>query len=96
MRLQLFDDVGKLYELNKVDHKIIIKENIVQKATDCHLRPNKQAKNRKKCPVCISNDKLKKYEGTIFSMTQRTTNYEEMSLQGSWKPTLQEIIFKCK
>lgn len=74
---------------------ISIKENIVQKATACHLRPNKM-KNRKTCPLCISNNQLKKYEGTLFSMTQRKKEFEQMALKGSWKPTLQELIFKCK
>lgn len=94
--MTLLDSVKMLYELEDLPcRQILIKEHVVQKATNCHLRPNKNAKDIKKCPVCISNDSLKKYEGTLYHMTKRTKNFEEMSLQGSWKPTLQELIFRC-
>lgn len=90
-RRDLFEAIDALYEEHVVPNRIItIKEHIVQKVTDCHLRPNKKAKITKKCPVCISNEKLQIYEGILFDMVQR----KEMSLQGSWKPTVQELIFR--
>lgn len=97
LRNKLFEAVKQLYE-ESVSHnnKILIKDTIVQRATFCHLRPNKKVKATKKCPVCISNDRLKAYECKLFNMVQRSKHFEEMSLQGSWKPTLEELIFKCK
>lgn len=94
--MALFDSITVLYDEHVFPtRRILIKENIVRTATDCHLRPNKKAKNKKMCPVCISNNQLKTYEGTLFNMVQRTKNFEEMSLQGCWKPTLQELTFRC-
>lgn len=96
MRITLIDSIKVLYDDQVLpSSKILIKESVVHMATDCHLRPNKNIKNKKICPVCISNKHLKHYEGTLFDMIQRTKNFEEMSLKGSWKPTIQELTFRC-
>lgn len=96
LRAKLFVTVDQLYEISS-NSQIVIKANVIEDATNCHLRPTKKDKSRKTgCCVCISNKHLKMYEGTLFSMTQRTKNFEEMSLKGSWKPTFQELTFKCK
>ncbi|KAJ3664999.1 hypothetical protein Zmor_000523 [Zophobas morio] len=77
------------------EFQIIVSDELVQKATDCHLRPQKKSKSsKKKCPVCVANDHLKAYEFELFFMGKRTTNFEDMSLKGSWKPTPQELIFR--
>ncbi|XP_008201431.1 E3 ubiquitin-protein ligase SHPRH isoform X2 [Tribolium castaneum] len=76
------------------EFKIIIAQELVQKATDCHLRPQKKSKSRKKCPVCVANDHLKAYELKLFAMSKRTETFVDMSLKGSWKPTPEELIFK--
>lgn len=97
LRLALFESINELYKQQiSTIPKISIKDNIVQKAAMCHLRPNKKMKNRKICPLCISNSQLKKYEGKLYGILQRKKDFEGMSLQGSWKPTLQELILKCK
>lgn len=93
--MKLVDSIEKLYEISP-SCRILIKDHVVQKATNCHLRPNKKDKSRKNCLVCVSNNHLKKYEGTLFNMTNRTENFTEMSLQGSWKPTFQELILRGK
>lgn len=95
LRVKLFDAIDKLYELSSNDN-ILIKAHVVEKATNCHLRPSKKDKMKNTCLVCISNSHLKKYEGTLFNMSHRTKTFEEMSLKGSWKPTFQELTLKGK
>ncbi|XP_044258765.1 E3 ubiquitin-protein ligase SHPRH [Tribolium madens] len=95
LRETTIDVVNNLYTHCPDDEfKIIISQELVQKATDCHLRPQKKSKSKKKCPVCVANDHLKAYELKLFAMSKRTQNFEDMSLKGSWKPTPEELIFK--
>lgn len=95
LRVKLFEAIDKLYTISP-NSNILIKDHVVEKATSCHLRPSKKDKIKNNCSVCISNSHLKKYEGTLFNMSHRTKNFEEMSLQGSWKPTFQELTLKGK
>jgi E3 ubiquitin-protein ligase SHPRH len=97
LREKTIDVVNNLYTHCPQDEfQIVIAQELVEKATDCHLRPQKKSKSKKKCEVCVANDHLKSYEFKLFSMSKRTANFEEMSLKGSWKPTTEELIFKCK
>ncbi|XP_028150030.1 E3 ubiquitin-protein ligase SHPRH isoform X2 [Diabrotica virgifera virgifera] len=96
LREELFSAVTNLYEYNPDSiHKIVIERSLVTKAMNCHLRPQKKReKSTKKCPVCVSNNCLKRYELKLFNMTQRTETFEEMSLKGDWKPTYPEIVMQ--
>ncbi|RZC37273.1 E3 ubiquitin-protein ligase SHPRH [Asbolus verrucosus] len=95
LRQSSIDIVNDLYTHCPDDEfKIVIAQELVQTATDCHLRPQKKARSKKKCPMCVANDHLKSYELKLFSMTKRTKHFEEMSLKGSWKPTTEELTFK--
>ncbi|XP_044756394.1 E3 ubiquitin-protein ligase SHPRH [Coccinella septempunctata] len=96
-RAELINTINGLFTCKEnEEYKIIIDHIIVRKATDCHLRPDEMdiGRRRKKCPLCSAEDFLKKYEFKIFQMTKRTVTFEDMSLQGSWKLTSQEIILK--
>lgn len=96
LRYLLSESMSKLYdEQPETSYKIVIKNNVAEKAMNCHLRPQKKTKNAK-CPLCICNDDLKRYEVKLFNMVQRKKVFEEMSLLGSWKPTLEEVIMRCK
>ncbi|XP_074033441.1 E3 ubiquitin-protein ligase SHPRH isoform X2 [Leptinotarsa decemlineata] len=95
LRSKLFEAIDELYEyVPEGIHKIIIKDKVVIKAMNCHLRPQKKSKQAAKCLVCEANVQLKMYEGKLFSMTHREKNFEDMSLKGSWKSTLEELIMK--
>lgn len=96
LRCLLYDSMSKLYdEQPETNYKIVIKEKLTEKAMNCHLRPQKKAKHIK-CPLCSCNDDLKRYEAKLFNMVRRKKAFEEMSLVGSWKPTQEEIIMRCK
>lgn len=93
-RLTLLDSVKQIYNVDATSSKIVIREDLVHMAADCHLRSNKKAKQKKKCLVCIANDELKKYESKLFHMTERNKFFEEMSLQGNWMPRPEEIVVR--
>ncbi|XP_057665468.1 E3 ubiquitin-protein ligase SHPRH isoform X2 [Diorhabda carinulata] len=96
LRSKLFEAVELLYDNHPESvHKIIIKQDLVTQAMNCHLRPQKKSRQANKCSVCVANDHLKKYEIKLFCMTKREKTFEEMSLVGSWKPTLQELVFRA-
>ncbi|CAG9815357.1 unnamed protein product [Phaedon cochleariae] len=93
-RTKLFDSMDTLYEYKPEGrHKIVIQENIVTKAMDCHLRPNRKSKVEK-CPLCKTDVHLKMYEGKLFHMIRREKTFEDMSLKGSWKPKQEELILR--
>lgn len=73
--------------------KMLISHKSVEEARDCHLRSPRK-RYVKKCSVCEANDCLKCYELKLFAMNKRTEHFEDMSLQGSWKPTSEELILK--
>ncbi|KAL3277364.1 hypothetical protein HHI36_012714 [Cryptolaemus montrouzieri] len=96
-RADTINEINRLFT-NKKDgnYKIIVEQKVVELATDCHLRPEQKTSGKKfKCPLCKANDNLKNYECQLFNMTKRTVTYEEMSLQGSWKATSQELILRA-
>ncbi|KAK9884497.1 hypothetical protein WA026_007338 [Henosepilachna vigintioctopunctata] len=95
-RVELISRVNRLFTYKENDrYKIIVNQELVQFGTDCHLRREKGATGKKKkCPLCTTNDFLKLYESKLFNMAKRGITFEEMSLQGSWKPTSQELILK--
>ncbi|CAG9838516.1 unnamed protein product [Diabrotica balteata] len=96
LREELIVAVTDLYNYKPDSiHKIVIKRSVVNKAMNCHLRPQKKGQKATiKCPVCVSNECLKRYELNLFNMTQRGQMFDEMSLKGNWKPTLPEVIMQ--
>lgn len=94
LRMKLFETIDKLYDIQPITQKVLVKQKLVDTVMRCHLRP--ETDSQKKCLFCISNAKLKQYEGNLFNMGQRKKTFEDMSLVGSWKPTQEEIIFKSK
>lgn len=85
-----------LTKSSEKEAEFVVTKEIVEKAVDCHLRPQKKNKNKKKCPVCIANEILKQYEYKLFSMVKRDN--DDMSNLGAWKPSREEIALKgiCK
>lgn len=66
-----------------------IKEEMINAATDCHLRPRKK-KPTKPCLCCTVDVTLKKYECLLFQMnSKRNTN---QSNEGNWMPSFQERV----
>lgn len=78
---------------------LIVSKNIVEAATDCHLRPpQKKGKsapsNTKKCLICAANDNLNLYECKLFSSVKK--DKEGASNTCAWKPSSEELILKGK
>lgn len=97
LREALFKALNEIYEEDVETKNISIKSELVNRARDCHLRPQQQ-KNKKgnsKCLICLSNVKLKDYETALFTIKKRSETFEEMSLVGSWKPRFEEILLKA-
>nr|CAI5818280.1 unnamed protein product [Callosobruchus analis] len=93
-RDKLLDSLSKLYDVSEEDGvRVMVKASLVNAAMNCHLRPQNKQKAHK-CPVCLTNSLLKQYEGKLFNMKKRKQTFEEMSLMGSWKPTMEELICK--
>ncbi|KAJ8921378.1 hypothetical protein NQ315_002994 [Exocentrus adspersus] len=91
----LSESMNQLYHVEpETSYKIVVSNKIVEQATNCHLRPQKKSKNASKCLLCLCNVNLKRYEAKLFNMTERKKSFEEMSLVGSWKPTLEEVIMR--
>lgn len=89
--------VTGLYELSEGDGGVVnIAEDLVQSATDCHLRSQKKSKAAKKlCNLCKASKELQKYECKIFSMEGRREDEDkDISTKGSWKMTFEEVILK--
>lgn len=99
-RYDLNESINKLFDYNpEQEFKIIIKPNVVNEAMECHLRPqNKKKPIKKKCPICIVNQDLIKYEEKLFRMKKRNTTITEDDnddgLTGNWGPTCEELIIK--
>ncbi|XP_066137838.1 E3 ubiquitin-protein ligase SHPRH isoform X1 [Euwallacea fornicatus] len=96
-RDRLCDAIKALYEEIPGSKHIQIGHGVVEKAMDCHLRPQKSKKSKKtvrRCAVCLANVKLKDYELKLYTMKKRIQDSEDWSLQGSWKPRLEELILR--
>nr|CAH7738160.1 unnamed protein product [Callosobruchus chinensis] len=93
-REKLLNSLSKLHDTSEEDGiRVMVKGCLVNAAMNCHLRPQNKQKAHK-CPVCLTNNLLKQYEGKLFNMEKRKQTFEEMSLMGSWKPTMEELICK--
>ncbi|KAF7281635.1 hypothetical protein GWI33_004494 [Rhynchophorus ferrugineus] len=95
-RENVFKVLNNIYTEDTATKYITIREGLVEKAMDCHLRPQQQKVKKKmqKCAVCLADAKLKEYESKLFTMKKRSDIFDEMSLVGSWKPRIEEIILK--
>ncbi|CAH1988084.1 unnamed protein product [Acanthoscelides obtectus] len=94
-RNKLLESLNRLYDVSEEDRiRVLAKGSLVNSAMNCHLRPQNKQQKVKKCPVCLANIRLKQYEGKLFNMEKRKKNFEDMSLMGSWKPSMEELICK--
>ncbi|XP_050307635.1 E3 ubiquitin-protein ligase SHPRH isoform X2 [Anthonomus grandis grandis] len=96
-RETLINAIEVIYKQDPETKQIVISQGLVEKAMNCHLR-RQQTKTKKKgpnCLICVANGKLKNYEAQLFTMKKRTQIFEEMSLEGSWKPKLEELLLKA-
>lgn len=85
------ESIHKLFEMTEGDSKMVIPDEIIEAATDCHLRQQNKPKRKTKCPVCNVNFLLKQYESKIFSTTQQD---DDISNTGSWKPSSEEFMLR--
>lgn len=94
--------VSKLYSIIKefedaldVDKNFYINDEIIESATDCHLRPNKSTKTKPKtCLCCSLISNLKKYETILFQMISKKN--EKQSNEGNWLPCFEENLLRGK
>lgn len=87
--------VNNLYTISEEeDGKLTVPLDIVQKMTECHLRPNKKDKNRKLCPVCMTSGQLQSFECKLFSIEKKSQDDAYAFTKGSWKPTAEEFVMK--
>lgn len=95
LRITTIDSIKSLFAKScENDSKLFVTKGIVEKATDCHLRPQKKNKNKTKCPVCVANDNLKQYEHKLFFTVKRDRDDIDMSNLGAWKPSPEELALK--
>ncbi|KAI4457698.1 e3 ubiquitin-protein ligase shprh family member [Holotrichia oblita] len=94
LKSETVQSIHELFEMTEgEDSKMIIPTEVIEAATDCHLRPQKKSnKKKKKCPVCDANFYLKQYESKIFSTTQQD---DDISNTGSWKPAPEEFMLRA-
>lgn len=86
--------IHQLFQTTDTEAKIVIPIEVIEAATDCHLRPQeKNGKRKKRCLVCEANFHLKQYESKIFSTTQKD---DDISNAGSWKPAPEEFMLRGK
>lgn len=90
------DSVNRLYTKTE-NGDLIISREVVEAATDCHLRPpQKKGKSAqassKKCLVCVANDNLNLYECRLFSSVKKDKEGESNTC--AWKPSSEELILK--
>ncbi|GJQ74764.1 hypothetical protein Trydic_g21610 [Trypoxylus dichotomus] len=93
LKEQTIRSIHQLFEMTEEgETKIIIPNEVMEAATDCHLRPqSKQSKKKKKCPLCDANFYLKQYESKIFNTTQKD---DDISNTGTWKPAPEEFMLR--
>lgn len=95
MRDKSLELISNLYSMSETEGKLTIPPDVVQLATDCHLRPTKDKKeNKKKCPVCITNEELRHYECKLFSM-EKKNDESQVLVTGSWKPCTEEYVLRA-
>uniref|UniRef100_A0A6P7GAB7 E3 ubiquitin-protein ligase SHPRH-like n=1 Tax=Diabrotica virgifera virgifera TaxID=50390 RepID=A0A6P7GAB7_DIAVI len=94
LRKEVFAAVADLYENAPHNRfKVVIKKSVVTKAMNCHLRPQeKREKSTKKCPTCLFNKCLEKYELTLCYY--RECGYNEHVYDWKPTPTLPEIVMQ--
>lgn len=74
------------------DMKII--QELVKSALECHLNNTEGEKMDKTlCQLCVLKDKLGSFECLIFD---RVMNAVTNVLHGTWNPSYQENILRCK
>lgn len=74
------------------DMKII--QDLVKSALECHLNKTAGEKiDRTLCQLCVLKDKLGSFECLIFD---RVMNAVTNVLHGTWNPSYQENILRCK
>ncbi|KAL1506154.1 hypothetical protein ABEB36_005568 [Hypothenemus hampei] len=95
----LCEAMEKLYKEDIDSNSVIIEDGVVEKAKECHLRKSQNEKNQgktktNKCPLCQANEKLKDYEEKLYIMKKRAEVFEDMGLEGTWKPRIEELVVK--
>lgn len=84
-------------ELCTVENNYQMNEGIVNDAMECHLRPAKNKKVKKTlCMICQLDNSLKKYECDIFLMKSKGNIEDNESNTGTWHPSFEERLVKCK
>lgn len=76
-------------------NQYLMAQEIVDDATECHLRPPKNKKTKKVCMICQLDIALKKYELDIFLMKTKGKDKDEKNI-GSWHPSFEERLIKSK
>lgn len=96
LRDQTLKSLNQLYSVNKANNQIEIADEIVQKATECHLRQEKKSKkNQTKCVFCKTEEQIKQYELKLFFTTKGSNEEDETTVKGTWKPSAEEYILKA-
>lgn len=92
LKSKTVESIHQLFEMIEEESKMVIPAEVIEAASDCHLRPQKKSnKKKKKCPLCDANFYLKQYESKIFSTTQQD---DDISNTGSWKPAPEEFMLR--
>lgn len=94
LKNKLQEAFKKFYTSLRTDesNSYYIKEEMINDATDCHLRPRKSKKPSKPCLCCMVDIALKKYECLLFQMNSKRN--ENQSNDGNWLPSFQERVLK--